>query len=1277
MTKGKWFAFIAVLMLGLLMIPNVGEAEIDSGEGWELTDDWVLNIYANIETSHDYAPWSSYLSRVREIDIELGVTSIGDYAFDGFYYTKSISIPDSVTSIGNSAFSNCRSLSSIHIPDSVVFIGQDAFSSCNNLTSIYVDTLEQWLSYDHAATDLFPRSPSFGDNSLYVSGKLLTDAQIPDSIISINDYAFYNCRSLKSVSIPDSVTAIGDGAFRECTNIENISISDSVTHIGNYAFYLCYYLNEISIPDSVTQIGNYAFYGCRYLKKISIPYFVTCIGDSVFSCSGIESISLPDSIISIGDNAFSHSPLKSISLPNSIVSIGQQAFYNCYELKSIDIPASVIYIGNAAFDECSNLCRIEIDTFEQWLSYDHAKTSLYCRGDHCLLTINEIGVTDVVIPNSITSIDSYTFLGCPLKSIYIPASVTSIADGAFKSYSILESIYVDTLEQWLSYSHSTTGLYLSPEEHWHYPAKDGLLYINGEPLSDVLLPNSIVAIDGYTFANCSSLTSISIPNSVTSIGEQAFLGCSNLTSIPIPNSVTSIGNQTFAGCSSLTNVSIPNSVTSIGSQTFDGCSSLTNVSIPNSVTSIGEQAFRDCASLSSLALPECVSYIECETFINCSSLSSISIPRSVTYIASSAFASCNKLKKVLYGGDRLDRAKLHIGDGNSLLSSSDWYYSPSGSCGKRLNYTIDSSGTLTISGYGAMDEFSSFNHPWDEKLIKAVCVGANVFSLTSEAFYGSPDLEKIFFEGYTCRFGSKLFSSYKPTVYCYKGSDADSWAQGNGLPLVYFDDCTFSEYGTVKAYASTDDDTHVTSISLMHGTQQQLFVSILPNIRAVQWSSSNTSVATVDESGLVTACRAGDAVITAQVEDATSEVSIHVTCYGDIGSVAIENAPAYLRCNRSVTLKAVPTPAYDFLTYQWSSSNDNVLSVDKNGVVTAHSKGTATITVNVDGAEASATITAYETPLTSLSLSEGWGVVSSPVALHWTCEPSNADPLLHWTAEMPSQASSKVSITDDGVLTSSALGDVIVTVTDDISGITATTTVHILAPVKAISVPEAQTVDACVGEYQLEAAVTTRRNDTLVNKLVTFATKQPDVAKVDENGLITIKAPGTASITVTAESGASAVFTLNVNPAHTHRTKHPFSTGTCLTCGNTAYESCDSCGRYFVVDNGNLAEIANGSWYIKGWHHYENGTCKDCGQHFDWSGLNTLTLPAAIKEVEPEAFMNVSTQVIIVPNGCVTIGSRAFANCTNLRYVILPSTLETLADDAFAGCGSNVEFIWQ
>ena len=564
-----------------------------------------------------------------------------------------------------------------------------------------------------------------------------------------------------------------------------------------------------------------------------------------------------------------------------------------------------------------------------------------------------------------------------------------------------------------------------------------------------------------------------------------------------------------------------------------------------------------------------------------------------------------------------------------------------------------------------MSEYTKDFHPWNEELVTAVSISAGITKLTDYAFYASKKLEKISFDGYICEFGAELLSS-TPTVYCYQWSDADFWAQENNLPMVYLDNSNFADYGTVRAYALTDSST-VTSVHLLHGAQQQLSVSIFPNMSTliVRWTSSDAAVATVDENGLVTARGAGDAVITANVEGVTSEVSIHVTCYGDVGHVIIEDAPTYLQCGTSVTLKAVPTPAYDFLTYQWSSSNDNVLSVDKNGVVTAHSKGTATITVNVDGAEASATITAYETPLTSLSLSEGWGVVSSPVALHWTCEPSNADPLLHWTAEMPSQASAKVSITDDGVLTSSALGDVIVTVTDDISRITATTTVHILAPVKEISIPEAQTVDACVGEYQLEATVTTRRDDTLVNKLVTFSTNQPDVAEVDENGLITVKASGTANITVTAESGASAVFTLNVNPAHTHRTKHPFSTGTCLTYGNTAYESCDSCGHYFVVNNGNLAEIANGSWHIKGWHHYENGTCKDCGQHFDWRGLNTLTLPAAIKEVEPEAFMNVSAQVIIVPNGCVSIGSRAFANCTNLRYVILPSTLETLAD-AFA-----------
>lgn len=937
-----------------------------------------------------------------------------------------------------------------------------------------------------------------------------------------------------------------------------------------------------------------------------------------------------------------------VNIDSGVTTIGNYAFYHCFNLRNISIPNSVTTIGNSAFENCFNLTNVSI-----------------------------------------------------------PDSVTSIGNAAFSFCSNLRSIYVDSLEQWLSYNHSITGLYL------HHR---GSLYIGGQVLTNAVIPASVTVIGSYAFSGCDALASIFIPNSITTIGNWTFSGCSSLTSISIPDSVTSIGSHAFSSCSGLTSISIPASVNAIAGAAFSGCSSLTSIFIPASVTSIGELSFASCSSLTNIyvdslvqwlsynhssktdlyfygrkgflyvggqlltnaIIPDSVSSIGAHTFDGCSSLESIFLPNSVTVIGDSAFYGCSSLKDVFYSGDCFDWIQIKIYSDNKYLTGATWHYRPYGSCGENLRYTINNMGLLTITGNGAMKEYGKAVHPWDESLLTSVTIAKDVSKLSNYAFYNSKNLSKIYFEGYTCELGTELLSS-TPTVYCYQWSDADYWAQDNSLPIVYLDDNNFADYGSIKVYVLADEYTTATSAALPIGAKQQLFASVFPNVNnaILRWTSSNASVATVDENGLVTACGAGDAVITASAEGTTGEISIHAAHYGDMGRVSISDAPASLQCGTSVTLKAVVNPAYDFLTYQWSSSNDKVLSVNGNGVVTAHSKGTATISVNVDGAEASVTITAYETPLTSLSLSEAWGVVSSPIALHWTCEPSNADTLLHWTAEMPSQASAKVSITDDCILTSSALGDVVVTVADEISGITATTAVHVLTPVKAISVPESQTVDACIGQYQLEAVVTTRRNDTLVNKLVTFTTNQPDIAEVDENGLITVKASGTANITVTAESGVSAVFTLNVNHPHSNVTSYPAKAATCQTDGNIAYTLCQSCGRYFVVTTEGLTEIAAGSQFIKGGHHCENGTCKDCGQHFDWSGLNTLTLPAATKEIEPEAFMNVSAQVIIVPTGCTSIGSRAFANCRNLMYVILPSTLESLADDAFAGCGSSVEFIWQ
>ena len=123
------------------------------------------------------------------------------------------------------------------------------------------------------------------------------------------------------------------------------------------------------------------------------------------------------------------------------------------------------------------------------------------------------------------------------------------------------------------------------------------LYLNGEVIFNLVIPDDINSIGDYAFYDCKGLTSVTIPNSVTSIGESAFECCWSLTSVTIPNSVTSIGDRAFSYCKRLTSVTIPNSVTSIGEYTFFNCYGLTSIYIPESVTRISQEAFLGCSRI--------------------------------------------------------------------------------------------------------------------------------------------------------------------------------------------------------------------------------------------------------------------------------------------------------------------------------------------------------------------------------------------------------------------------------------------------------------------------------------------------------------------------------------------------------------------------------------------------------------------------------------------------------------------------------------------------------
>ena len=239
---------------------------------------------------------------------------------------------------------------------------------------------------------------------------------------------------------------------------------------------------------------------------------------------------------------------------------------------------------------------------------------------------------EVVIPESVehegsaysvTSIGDYAFQYCSgLTSVTIPNSVTSIGEDAFYNCSGLTSVHISDIAAWCKIDFE--GFYSNPLKYAHH------LYLNGEEVKDLVIPNSVTSIGYLAFSGCYGLTSVTIPNSVTSIRGQAFGGCSGLTSIVvedgnpvydsrnncnaiietatntlhsgckttiIPNSVTNIGDYAFYECSGLTSVTIPNSVTSIGWYAFYGCKGLTSVTIGNSVTSIGKYAFADCPDL--------------------------------------------------------------------------------------------------------------------------------------------------------------------------------------------------------------------------------------------------------------------------------------------------------------------------------------------------------------------------------------------------------------------------------------------------------------------------------------------------------------------------------------------------------------------------------------------------------------------------------------------------------------------------------------------------------
>ena len=638
------------------------------------------------------------------------LTIPSSYYYDGIKYD--------ITTIEKDSFYNNTNLTKVMIPNSVTYIGESTFAYCANLTSII----------------------------------------IPDSVTSIGDSAFYSCDSLTSITIPNSIQNIKSRTFAYCYNLTNIYIPDSVQYIGEYAFSNCTSLTSVTILGNVQYIGEYAFSYCNnliiYCGVSSKPsswdsnwdYSVQAVYWNIeeriitvndFEYYIIDSENNKVEIIKYSGSESSIIVSGSINYNNKnyeIVQINKNAFEKCSNLVDIKIEKEIVSIESAVFSGCTSLENVYYNgTIEDWcnIKFGNYLSNPMSNAEHFYMLDenNEYyEVTEIEIPNTITSIGNYQFYGFDnITSVTIGNSVTSIEYEAFFNCTSLTSVTI---------GNSVTSI--------EYEA-----FSNCTSLTNITIPESVTSIEKYAFGNCSSLVEVVFTKNskLTYIDSSIFSNCSELTNIYFSKNIINVHESAFGNCKKITNIYydgnienwcninfgscitesginfymldenneyqevveiiIPGTVTIIKPKTFYGFKNVKKIIIKDGVKEIGSKAFGGCKNLTNIIIPDTIESISSEVFVSCTSLESISIPainRRIRSLYTTMTAKTLPLKEVIItSGNNICDAMFSgcenltsVTIPNSITSIGDSAFS---NCTSLTNITIPDS--VTSIGDGA------------------------------------------------------------------------------------------------------------------------------------------------------------------------------------------------------------------------------------------------------------------------------------------------------------------------------------------------------------------------------------------------------------------------------------------------------------------------------------------------------------------------------------------------------------------------------------------------
>ena len=751
--------------------------------------------------------------------------------------------------------------------------------------------------------------------ALYIPGEI--DGH---EVVAIGDRAFENRTDLRTVMIPDSVTEMGGYAFNNCTNLSNVTLSKNLESMGSSAFGNCDGLTQIEIPKSLDIGGNYylgAFSDCANIKKVTFERGTTKIASSLFcGCTGIEKIDIPDTVTIIQDYAFKECKnLSTVNIPENVTEIGSKAFNECISLSNVNIPDSVTKIGGYAFYQCKNLVNVT-------LSKNLEKMDCNAFG-------NCDGLTQIEIPKSLDVGGDYysgAFADCAnLKKVTFERGTTKIASNLLCGCTGIEKIDIpDTVKviQVCAFKEcknlSTVNIPDSVIEI------EGWAFESCSVLTKIDIPNQTLSIAGAAFRNCTSLTDIHLPSMLKAISSSTFEGCKKLTTINFPSALTMIGNSAFSGCESLPEAILPSGVEKIESNAFKNCKAMKKAAVPDTVSSIGSSAFYGCEALADITLGSKLKKIESQTFYGCTALPSIMIPYNVTTIGDSAFVNCTKLTQITVPRNTTSIASnaFSYPKKMTMYGPSDCYAQTYAS-GKGIKYVTQDIHATSVS----LDSTEKTAERYDDFQLTATIAPLNF----TDAVVWTSSNEEV--------------ATVSDTGYveiCGVGTAVITVTAGNVKAV-----CKITVPQLIDWIEFDEDE-----IELKAGQTYQLKPYISPSDatnKKLKYTSSDTKVAEVSASGLVTAKSEGEAKIRAAATDGSDEYAVcYVTVTGKakVTGITLDRTSAEVKRGEKLTLNVTASPSYaSNKKVVWKSANTKIATVDANGSVTAKAPGRTKITV--------------------------------------------------------------------------------------------------------------------------------------------------------------------------------------------------------------------------------------------------------------------------------------------------------------------------------------------